>query len=556
MMRIVCVVPAAMTAISLACTGPSTLGPPPLGTTVGGTASDSGVDGGFLPPTPDPCSLAVNGPGDTTSDDGGAVDGSTGGAFKFDVGAPGGAIGFSLSCDDVANAPSNLGCIFWAVDLPNDERGTHMSPPASTQAFAVVVANVSALRDAEVAIYSGDSNEAVATAVVAPAQTQVFDLGEASISASSSTTGGTAFRIESDVPIAAYQFNPSTNVIEVYSNDASLLLPEQALGTDYTAATADGILLGMSANDPMPINAGAFVAVVATADDTTVEITANTELVGTLPNPLVLRRGVVATILSNSLHTDAGNLSGTTVHANKPVAVFAGNVATAIPAANDVCCADHLEHQLLPVTAWGTRYAVAPLPGPDDGRDAHTVYRVVAGDQGADLIFCPEQPPGAPTSLEPGESVAFATDAAFTVRSDDDDESFSLVQFAHSNTEVSTEGLGDPAMAIVVPAGQFERRSVFLVPAGYAANWATLVVRGDGEVRVDGVLIDADRFAEIGYLAGEKHRYLHLDVPAGTHALEAEAPAGVTVSGVDTAVGYAFAGGTGVRVLSLPPAAG
>lgn len=544
----------AIASLACGCVGPSTLGPPPIGTTAGGTDASAGsVDAGPLQPPPDPCAAAADG-GSSTGD--GSVDDSSGGAFKFDVGSPGGPIGFSLSCDDVADVPSNLGCLFWAVDLPNDERGTEMSPPASTQAFAVAVANVSALSDATVSVYTGDGSSSIADATVAPGETHVFDLGDASISAAGSTTNGTAFRVESDVPIAAYQFNPSTNVVEVYSNDASLLLPEQALGKDYTAATADGILLGMSANDPMPVNAGAFVAVVATADDTSVEVSASSDLVGDLPSPVVLQRGEVATVLSNALKDDAGNLSGTTVHADKPVAVFAGNVATAIPASYEVCCADHLEHQLLPVTAWGTRYAVAPLPAPDDGDDARTVVRVVAGDKGADLIFCPDRPDGAPSSLAPGETAEFSTDAAFTVRSDDDDESFSLIQFALSNTEVSGEGLGDPAMTIVVPAGQFERRSVFLVPAGYAANYATLVVRGDGEVRLDGDLLDPDRFTEIGVLAGETHRYIHVELPAGTHALEADAPAGVTVSGVDTAVGYGFAGGTGVRALSLPPAAG
>ena len=49
---------------------------------------------------------------------------------------------------------------------------------------------------------------------------------------------------------------------------------------------------------------------------------------------------------------------------------------------------------------------------------------------------------------------------------------------------------------------------------------------------------------------------VHVPLSAGTHALESDSPAGVTVIGVDEAVGYGFAGGSGVRVLSIPPAAG
>jgi hypothetical protein len=111
-------------------------------------------------------------------------------------------------------------------------------------------------------------------------------------------------------------------------------------------------------------------------------------------------------------------------------------------------------------------------------------------------------------------------------------------------------------MVVVIPTGQHERRSLFVVPEGYTTNWATIVVRGPGDVQLDGTSIDDDEFSPLGVLGGVEHRYLHVELDAGTHALEADAPAGVTVSGVDAYVGYGFAGGSGVRLLSLPPAAG
>jgi IgGFc binding protein len=320
--------------------------PPPIsGATSSTGPTDITVGSGMIDPMPDPCAPAG---GDSGEDDGeaGGDDG-----FKFDVGGPDGSVGFSLSCDDVADAPSNLGCTFWAVDLPNDERGTDMSPPAAEQPFAVVVANVSALGDAHVEVFSGNGDAAIETATLAPLATHVFDLGQANIAASTSSTDGIAFRVQSDVPVAAYQFNPAANTVEVYSNDASLLLPENALGADYTAATADGILLGMGPGDSMPVNAGAFVSVVATVDGTDVEFSPTASIVGGVAEHVTLDRGQVATIVSDALTTGGGNLSGTRVHASDPVAVFAGNVATAIPANSSVCCADHLEHQLLPATA-------------------------------------------------------------------------------------------------------------------------------------------------------------------------------------------------------------
>ena len=45
-----------------------------------------------------------------------------------------------------------------------------------------------------------------------------------------------AYRVTSSVPIIAYQFNPLENE-EVFSNDASLLLPATLLGRDYIVMT-------------------------------------------------------------------------------------------------------------------------------------------------------------------------------------------------------------------------------------------------------------------------------------------------------------------------------
>jgi hypothetical protein len=301
------------------------------------------------------------------------------------------------------------------------------------------------------------------------------------------------------------------------------------------------------------------VSVVATADDTHVELSPTSDIVGPLPDPLVLDRGEVATLLSDSVSIADGNLTGTRVHADRPVAVFAGNVATSIPFLDEnnqqTCCADHVEHQLLPDTAWSDAYAVAPPPHPEGEGDAEAVYTIVAGPDGADLLWCPKRPSNAPLDLGPGEVAEFRTDDPFTVTSDDD-LPFGITQFLLSSTELGDSGLGDPAMIVIVPAGQHERRSLFVVPEGYVANWATIVVRGPGRVAIDGQAIDDDDFIELGPLSGVGHRYVHVALEAGTHALEADAPAGVTVTGIASYVGYGFAGGTGVRLLSVPPAAG
>lgn len=523
-------------------------GPPPVGT-VGHPTSGTDTAGASSSTGPAPvdhCALSpeMGDEGSGSESDGG---------FKFDVGAPDGELLFGIDCDDVAANPSNLGCEFWAVDLPNDDQGTDMSPPAADAPFAIVVANVSSLGPAMVNVYEGDSDEARASAVLDPGDAQTIPLPALSISTRESTVDGVAYRVHSDVPIVAYQFNPLDNVDPVYSNDASLLLPTSALGDDYTAVTGDGVILGMSPDDPTPVPAGAFVSVVATQDGTDVTVLASTMVVAEPPSPVTLDRGEVLTIVSDIDFGDA-NLSGTRIMASERVAVFAGNVATAVPNGQGFCCADHLESQLPPHEAWDSSYAVAPPPTQGADADRSAVYRITGAFDGTQLLYCPQPPVGAPLEIGAGETVTFQTDAPFTVQSADPARAFSVAQFLLSNDATESDA-GDPGLLVLPGFAQWQHRIIFVIPEGYAGDYVTIVDAGDGIVRLDGQSIETE-FSRVGVLAGRTFRYAHVPVSPGKHAVESSAPVYVGVFGYDDAVSYGFPGGSGVRVVSVPPAAG
>jgi hypothetical protein len=538
--------------VALSCAADE-LPPSPIDQSPTGTGATSGYDPPGNPTPPRDACREID-PGST--DDGSGTDD---GGFKFDVGADSDADGiqFTLTCDDVRNTQTNLGCEFWAVDLPNDSRGTDASPPAADQQFSIVVANASSLDPAHVAVYLGAEEVTPLESVEVPVNgTYVFELDPtSSIDPTGNSYDGVAFRIASDVPITAYQFNPLDNEIEVYSNDASLLFPAHAMAADYTAITGYAVMLAMSQDDPDAVNAGAFVTVVGIEDGTTFDVYPTAELYDGATESLRLDRGRVITLLSAG--TDDGNLSGTRIAADRPIAVFAGNVATIEPfSSSTVCCADHMEHQMLPLESWGTAYAVAPPPAPTGGDNDPANYRVTASFDGTRFEYCQDAPPGAPGGLDAYETAEFESNQPFTIRSTDRDKPFAIVQLLESTRATGRNDLlGDPAMIALPAAAQFQRKYVFAVPSGYEADFVTLVTRGLGDVKLDGESIPASAFSELAVLRGVMHHYAHVGVEAGSHRVEATIPMAITVVGYDTAVSYGFTGGLGLNVIAPPPPA-
>lgn len=460
------------------------------------------------------------------------------------------------TCAEAANADSNQGCEFWAVDLPNAWAGINGSPAPADQQFAVVVANTASDAPANVEVFMGNGATAVDSASVAIGQVHDFRLPALSQAPRANTYDGQAYRIESDVPITAYQFNPLDNTVQVFSNDASLLFPTHVLDTDYTAITGDSILLSTDL-EPQGDNSGAFISIVATEDGTLVDLYPTW---GLYPGPtqgVVLDRGQVFTAVSVGASPGTigdGNLSGSRVVADRPVAVFSGNVATIEPQPGQ-CCADHLEQQMLPLVAWGHAYAATPPASPNGAStDNPAGYRVTGSFDGTPLSYSPVAPAGAPATINAGQTVRFQTTQAFTVTSGDPDKPFAITQFLLSNQVISGFGQpGDPAMISLPAVAQFQTDYIFLVPEGYATNYVTVVRVAGADVTRDGVSVAAANWRALGVLDGVSYEFVSLEVPPGSHRIESPEPCGIISIGYDTDVSYGYPGGSGLQSISVPP---
>ncbi len=461
------------------------------------------------------------------------------------------------SCEDAAQNESNQGCEFWAVDLPNAWAGINGSPAPQDQQFAVVVANTATEVAARVEVFNGVTDAPVDSIDVMPGAIHEFRLPALNQEPRANTYAGQSYRISSDVPITAYQFNPLDNTVQVFSNDASLLFPTPVLDTDYTAITADALLLSTDA-EPNGDNAGAFVSVVATEDGTSVDLFATWGLYPGDTSDVVLNRGEVFTAVSVGSGAGAGagdgNLSGSRIVSDKPVAVFAGNVATIEPNPG-MCCADHLEQQMLPLVAWGDGYLATPPPSPTTaGEVVPAGYRITGSFDGTQLTYSPAPPPGAPTTINAGETIRFQTNLPFAVSSGDPDRSFALTQFLLSSQALGGfASQGDPAMISLPASAQYQEDYIFLVPNGYASNYVTVVREEGASVERDGISVDAAGWAPLGVLDGVGYEYVHLGVETGSHSISSERPCGIISVGYDQDVSYGYPGGSGLEVISEPP---
>lgn len=206
-------------------------------------------------------------------------------------------------CSPDLKSQTNVGCEYYAVDLENSDT-TIDSFSAENADFAVILSNPASDKPVTVTVRDGPGKPALAGHVyeVAPGELVVAALPPKNLRGT--MVGPLAYFLEGNRPFIAYQFNPLDNVNPVFSNDASLLLPNSTAGREFYAMTGQ--------------NQG-FVTVVAVYDDTMVTVTPSSEtlagdgvpaLAAKANHTLALAAGDVF-----NLRSAGGGLSGTHVTA-------------------------------------------------------------------------------------------------------------------------------------------------------------------------------------------------------------------------------------------------
>ena len=243
--------------------------------------------------------------------------------------------------------------------------------------------------------------------------------------------------------------------------------------------------------------------------------------------------------------------TGSTVTADKNVAVFVGNEATSLPETDPVtCCADHIEHQQYPLGAWGKEYNAVKLKPRGKERD---LWRILARTNDTVVTTTPAVTGAESVTLNAGQWFDILTTESFTIHATSPVlvGQFMAGQNDPNDPETGTftkdsANIGDPAYLIGVPVEQYRTSYKFLTPGKYAEDYITIVAPLDATVKLDGDIISPAEFFTFGE---NKYKAAYRMVEDGPHSLEASAPVGLFSYGFDHYVSYGYPAGLDLKEL-------
>ena len=475
------------------------------------------------------------------------------------------------TCEDAVDAMTSVGCEFYTADVDNWDF-------CDPETYAIVVSNPHEDQNADVVLEHGNTGNIYGVTLI-PGELHVINVTCASGCLLTpqeihvqGISAGAGFRLTSDVPILAYQWNPYG--IELYSTDASLLIPATSLDGTYIAAA-----WGTGPGGEWP-QLTSQITVVATEDDTTLTFTPSIK-VPSLGGVGPITAGVESVdytlqeydVISLSPTVLDEDLTGTVIQANKPVVVFGGHSCANVPNSSWGAC-DHVEEQMLPLAAWGTSTVLAKHADRQGCTNQMVVWRIIAGADDMTVTFDPPAPAPCNSSYtfaQQGQLISFESNQDHYVEgilNDPPDPAEPEASFFAYQMMTGCEYAeclayeGDPMMLQSPPAGQFLDRYVFNTDDvfDFAYDHIIIVRQAGTEVTLDclGVIPDSE-FTPVGGSNWQTAR-IFIDNPAnstgcldGAHVLTATDPVGLSVAGSSEANSYGYLGGVGVRSINPAP---
>ncbi|MEK0414547.1 MAG: hypothetical protein RL070_2035, partial [Bacteroidota bacterium] len=363
--------------------------------------------------------------------------------------------------------------------------------------------------------------------------------------------------ITSDVPIVAYAHIYNSSI-----SGATLLFPTNTLGKEYYSVNYTQL---SNENN----NSNSFFFVVATEDNTTIEITPSAANVnGLAPGvattiPITLNQGDVYSVFGTVSGRTGTDLTGSKIRSIstagsvgcKKIAVFSGTGKISIGGTGSGS-ADNLFAQSLPAVAWGKKYLTAPT-----GSQPNNYYRVCVTNpntvvklngtiipssrliNGFYYEFFNGNYNGVNATTNPAIPNVIESDIPVLVAQ------YSTTQGVDGNP--NTAPGGDPEMIYLSPVEQ-TINSVTLYSANrfnILQSFINVIVKKGGEnsFTLDGISQTANFLTHPG---DANYKYAILKVTAGNHNLYSDTGYNAIAYGFGSAESYGYNAGTNVKDFS------
>lgn len=372
--------------------------------------------------------------------------------------------------------------------------------------------------------------------------------------------------------VTVYFLNPR---VPVYTNDAYLGLPVDALGNEYIILAYQETL---SACGFSPSLGPSEFAIVAPYNNTTITITPSittsgrtgkvlsscecgfspsynhSEPVISAYNNTTSNTPITSTIISSravgmpytvtldqyqtyTLQSDDAleDLTGTIIESDHPIAVFAGVRCVDIPAGYAAC--DHIVEQMIPTATWGKDFDTFPFMPRLNGLG--DFLRILASVDGT-VVTINGTTVG---TINRGEFLEINVSEPLEISASEP------VLVAQYLTGQEYEGrIGDPFECLIPPTEQFLPKYTFITPTGYAENYVNIIAPtySLNDLILDGFPVNPSIFTPFGtrgLSAGT------IALSEGTHTMSGTAPFGIYVYGYNSYVSYSYPGGLALRIL-------
>ena len=474
-----------------------------------------------------------------------------------------------LACAADLKSNTYIGCDYWAVDLDNIEGG-------QGENVAIVISNPNEFEDAVITIVNTSTAENVdiGDPNVSPMSQKTFLLPKG-FDMENSSLSNRSFHIKSTAPVVAYQFNP-LNAKNVWSNDASLLLPSNVASNEYIAMSWPQRPKSDKPNTLPQQPLRGFITVIAVEKKPTIVTVYPTAevypgpglpafIVGQ-PNTVLLEHGQVLNIESGG-SAGGTDLTGTRIVADHRVTVFAGHECANIPLiiqdgkfkGTEFC--DHIEQQMFPLETWGNEYvADAFFPRSPTQTD---VWRVLAGSDQILITTEPPQEGAIGVALNQSQYIEFESADNFVITATGPisvghylkgsnyaghipNEACALLSDPNDpNSTILETAIGDPAFTLSVPTNQYRDNYIVLTPDNYVEHYINLIYSAGTVIDLDGTPVELPP-QKVGNTDWNTET---ITMIPGVHHVSANQPIGITAYGYDCDVSYAYPGGLNLNPL-------